>query len=820
MNYKTNKEYVEGRVNYFFKKSLDGILNNDEDIFLKLSNFYNKLNINPRIQNYFNKFKLNSTRYPEVAFLSIVKDYNKFVIEESNNHKYCFNKIKIFDYVKDLEGSGYKIINFQLAENMEEITKLIKEFGNNVTSMFVNYFRIKYESVVQIDNYNLPPDMKDEMCEFLDKYVEALRRETIFSKDIKEIVNKYAENPEKYELQKVKEVIIDILEKPLEIESGYVQMIKQIESDISKAAAEENNDLECGLNKNTNVEINNKERDGSSILNMDQKTTIMNLLNESSIFLKNIVYTKEQYILTLHLETQELKEIVLEITTSIITNCKNILESYSESSNMEKGCTPKNITKNNKTLYELPNLDFQTLTINFYLKNMFGYEEFETDIEKIVTECVLSNNVTKLKLLIRYAKLNNFVLYFNKDVIKESIKNNNESTKLLTEYARENDIIINLDDDEIVNYEVCPNTILKFVYNNNQYEFTDITIKTFEEVKDKPYPNAKERKLDRIGNSSIQISRNIETYREFKMYCCKNQEIQLLSLAKTYNRLICNNSSNKDHEFKKIKFQDNLIHLDNKHRFINFHIIERSSDLPKVKSNFKEKMITLFMFYLKKKYGNFLSKENNIPKEMKKDIIEFSNDLSKALRIETIFAKDIDTVMEQLNDKNENYDPKNMKITINNIINYRLNVEYAYLAIIKHIKSEFLDSNENDSNDTPEPNTEPNNDKSDPVPINKFDELNKEQRSFFKSLLFELPYYLKNLKYSYYEKPGDYDTLGYDMLWVIKKPIDIAPSIIEQCNELLNKHRPSSKGINKNESNKKKLKNFKLISNLKKNILT
>ncbi|ORX51103.1 hypothetical protein BCR36DRAFT_447054, partial [Piromyces finnis] len=43
------------------------------------------------------------------------------------------------------------------------------------------------------------------------------------------------------------------------------------------------------------------------------------------------------------------------------------------------------------------------------------------------------------------------------------------------------------------------------------------------------------------GINYISLPRNIETYYEFQMQSCRNPEIQLLSLAKSYNRAINNN---------------------------------------------------------------------------------------------------------------------------------------------------------------------------------------------------------------------------------------------------------------------------------------
>ena len=96
---------------------------------------------------------------------------------------------------------------------------------------------------------------------------------------------------------------------------------------------------------------------------------------------------------------------------------------------------------------------------------------------------------------------------------------------------------------------------------NHQYELTEILVKTTDEIKIKPYPNVKVRALDRIGNLPVRITRNIETYHEFKMYNCKNQEIQFLSLVKRYNRLFGEGNPSDNHktnDFKKINITEGV----------------------------------------------------------------------------------------------------------------------------------------------------------------------------------------------------------------------------------------------------------------------
>ncbi|ORX39531.1 hypothetical protein BCR36DRAFT_375526 [Piromyces finnis] len=208
--------------------------------------------------------------------------------------------------------------------------------------------------------------------------------------------------------------------------------------------------------------------------------------------------------------------------------------------------------------------------------------------------------------------------------------------------------------------------------------------------------NVEDRNLDRIGNLDIRIPRNLETYHEFHMQSCRNPEIQLLSLAKSYNRAINNNYNNKmfpDLNSFKLKFSDDILNFeDSGYEDANLKITENLDELNSAKTEYKNNVVDMFSHYLIKKYDSKLFRMRDV-ENIQKEINEFNEKLAMALDRETIFCKDLNDLAKKLNEDN-NYDNDKVLKSINDILTHPFNVESGYNQMIKQINKNYFDIKE------------------------------------------------------------------------------------------------------------------------------
>ncbi|OUM56387.1 hypothetical protein PIROE2DRAFT_65561 [Piromyces sp. E2] len=403
-----------------------------------------------------------------------------------------------------------------------------------------------------------------------------------------------------------------------------------------------------------------------------------------------------------------------------------------ELKNNENSSVIPNDTINETLLQRNPSIissSIPDLTISRYL-DLFGYEESESDIDKILESSILRNEKTKINLIIRYAFMNDIVLFIDEKLLNNILKNKDKMSQLFIDYATKYDIILNVNNDKIINYNISPNIILKFIKNSN-YELEDKVFdntlenldNTTETFPDCPYEN--NRDLDKIANLDIRIHRSIKTYHEFKMRHCNNHQIQFLSLIKNYNTLFDNNS-------QKIKIEEVIDDFDGKDKKLNFKIIENPEEIIHIRKDFFKRIMEMIFKYVIVKYGKTLDKKNNITKEMKNEFFNFDKMLVSGLTEETIFAKDIAEFSDKLNNNFNDYDPENILDTIYDILKYPVNIESGYVKAIKKIKELYFRFSENGEEPTKyklNPKGNENNDTN----VNQFDELCEVQKKRYKN---------------------------------------------------------------------------------------
>ncbi|OUM61340.1 hypothetical protein PIROE2DRAFT_12682 [Piromyces sp. E2] len=459
-------------------------------------------------------------------------NFIKFPTEDCPNSEFQFlNMVK--NYNKLIENNNYQIYIFRIIENDEEL---------NNRKLFLS-----------------------------------LKRETIFAKDINEILASY-EHPDSNDyrktndyIKKLKETIDDILNNPIEIESGYIQMITQIY----------NNHFNVEGNKNKQKIKSVKEKNNKfELFDKRCRLIIEDILKETPLNLKDIKYCNEPEFNSLSTETERLNEIAIKIMDPTINQCKKsldngecfyintVLNKSTCETNEKDGNNEENIMDNkNKVVYvehfdkvenkdkaELENNEntlvipndtinetllqrnpsiitnfIPDLTISRYL-GLFGYEESENDINIILESSILRNEKTKINLIIRYALMNDIILYIDENLLNNILINKDEMSQLFIDYATKYDIILNMNNDKAINYNISPNIILKFVKNTN-YELEDIVFDNILENLDNitetfpDCPDENNRDLDKIANIDIRIPRNIKTYHEFKIQKIKIEEI-------------------------------------------------------------------------------------------------------------------------------------------------------------------------------------------------------------------------------------------------------------------------------------------------------
>ncbi|KAG4089715.1 hypothetical protein H8356DRAFT_955867 [Neocallimastix lanati (nom. inval.)] len=210
--------------------------------------------------------------------------------------------------------------------------------------------------------------------------------------------------------------------------------------------------------------------------------------------------------------------------------------------------------------------------------------------------------------------------------------------------------------------------------------------------------NYDSRNLDRINS----LSRDLMVLNSFKIQSCRNEEIKFLRLAKDYNR-IANKNEQNNIELTKLQFKDRItdFHKKSKIKEINFNIIERPEQLQDLKNKFKQDIYKMFSVYLNLKYGDAMKNTvaSKLPSEIINEITEFNKKLNYALTKETIFAKDIGPISEELansfdKDNKEEYTSDSVLKSINNIMNQEFHVSRGYDQMITQINDQYFGCNE------------------------------------------------------------------------------------------------------------------------------
>jgi hypothetical protein len=719
----------------------------------------------PRNIETFEEFQMLGCKNPEIQFLSLVKCYNKLIEEEHKKSDFSSKKIELKGFVKSLEGNGYELLSFNIIENTEELEKVKKNFLDTLIEMIFIYLDQNYPLI----SYEMSRsyDINEKHIKLINKLISALERETIFAKDITAITKQYKENPEKYERKNVLETINDILNRPISIENGYVQLINQIKKEYFSS---ENNNNKQKINKNSpNVENSNDiELIKFNRLSEEHKKAIKDILFETPLYLKNLEYsTDDENYKALGTETEELKAIALDITNPLIKEWNSSINSKKNKINLKnkpkggnsfvgKNTEVSNITpehnpseKDNHSLSKEPEPSTQIysedLTINQYL-NLFGYEETEEDMNQCFTQCVIDNELLKIRLILRFAEINNTIIKIDESVVKYIYDNHNN---YVLDYAKKHDIILNKENNTEVEYRLNPKVALKFV-KRDRYELTDILVDySFEPVSidysqiDLSNPIVEEnRNLYKIGNFEFRIPKNIKLYHEFQMKNYRNSEIQFLRLVKDYNRMAKMNINNSEYDFKKFDFIWYTRYLEGLDTSkLIYNTIESPEDIYNVKKEYHDKSCYIFLKYLILKYGKELPSTNNILPEMKNEIIEFNEKLAKALTNEFYFTKDLTRYLNEI--KNNKCLLKEMEIYVKSIHSYRLELPKCYYEIIHQINAEYFGFSINDDN------LEPSLYKLNSNELNKYDKLNRAQKIVIRNIIYETPLFINNME-SYY----------------------------------------------------------------------
>jgi len=288
--------------------------------------------------------------------------------------------------------------------------------------------------------------------------------------------------------------------------------------------------------------------------------------------------------------------------------------------------------------------------------------------------------------------------------------------------------------------------------------------------------NYDSRNLDRINS----LSRDLMVLNSFKIQSCRNEEIKFLRLAKDYNR-IANKNEQNNIELTKLQFKDRItdFHKKSKIKEINFNIIERPEQLQDLKNKFKQDIYKMFSVYLNLKYGDAMKNTvaSKLPSEIINEITEFNKKLNYALTKETIFAKDIGPISEELansfdKDNKEEYTSDSVLKSINNIMNQEFHVSRGYDQMITQINDQYFGCNGIGicSNYTAQTEEELlDNKERNPEKLNEYDKLSSDRRVCVKNIIYDSKINLNNINYSsnlsiyYYQEPltysGDYESI-------------------------------------------------------------
>ncbi|OUM58889.1 hypothetical protein PIROE2DRAFT_64123 [Piromyces sp. E2] len=376
---------------------------------IKNNNFEKNSN-NERTKNEYLEINENGKIYfnTDESIISFTfGEYDKNI----NIHKVRVNELNQNQGSKSLDSQkSFSVINIE------------KEANTRKKNLFFKYVYLEH-------GFNLKyvkDEINKELLIFREKLLLSLKRETIFAKDINEILASYEYPNSSYRRRKVyikmlKEIIDDILYNPIEIESGYIQMITQIY----------NNHFNVEGNKNKQKIKSIKEtNDKFKLFDKRCRLIIEDILKETPLNLKDVKYFNELEFDGLSTEIERLNEIAIKIIDLTINKCmksldngecyytnmilnKSVFETIEKNGNNEENITDNkdkvgNIKYSYEDRYDSLNEDGEYLQ-SYVLKK----------IEPIVKNC---NNILENK------NLDGYIIapktYINKNSNKERIIDN------------------------------------------------------------------------------------------------------------------------------------------------------------------------------------------------------------------------------------------------------------------------------------------------------------------------------------------------------------------------------------------------------------